>query len=617
MADSHSDVILNLVMKGKDAGARKALGDVRGEARTTETALERLGHAGQKAGHAIKTGMHVAAVGIKAAFTAGAAGGIGMGFIDRWALGAASQVETFRAKLITATKDIGKAAGLMAWATKKAAETPFELPQVIDTVVRLMNYRMPVAQWFELIGNMAGAMGRDITDAVEAVADAVSGGGLERLKEFGISASQLKEWGYIGNYTAEGIESMKKALQGILTERFAGGMKAMMDTITGKVSNFKDSIFWLALAIGQRIAPTFKHVLDEATKIIDVFAKSSGAQSFGDWLAKGMHKAWDWLKNFINTFYEWVPKAVMGALHFGKAFVLGIGMVKQYLTDLKTDFEILFENASWLVVDWGHTARQVAADVGEAIATAVEGKTGGGGKQLKGTNFPGYVVGSGSGLLLSGTHSSGSSLIEKIGKGLRLPEHLISEWLQKRLDPAFRDIADNIKQGARQVIGAPGRAVGGIRDRLEGALGNLAGRVRGATAYPAGDEARYGALELIHFARLATLEGQKNQGWNAMDKTNSWFDKLGTDFLKFWGGLTGPATPEAHGLGAPSPMGPRPEHMAYLRGRAKYGGAPSQAWGRMPGIDFPVPGQLGPIAGVFAITNLDRGRLDLAQQARF
>lgn len=208
---------------------------------------------------------------------------------------AASDMEGYLAKLTVALKDTKKAQDMLDWAKVFAAKTPFEMPQVVDAVTRLEMYGLGAKKWLPLVGNMAGAMGKDVTDAVEAIADAVSGGGMERLKEFGINGVKLLAAGAtpgpgggVSSNTAESQTALKKALETILSRDFGGGMDKLSKTAKGLWSNFKDGISAFKIAVGEALMPAFKSVLNVGMKFLD-WVKSLGvATSIGGALGKAL-----------------------------------------------------------------------------------------------------------------------------------------------------------------------------------------------------------------------------------------------------------------------------------------------------------------------------------------
>ncbi len=198
-------------------------------------------------------------------------GGVGAGILMAAKSGvqASIQMEQYAAKLTVALKSTAAAAKMLEWAKRTAAQTPFEMSSVVDATTRLEMYGMSATQWFPLIGDMAGAMGRDVTDAVEAIADAISGGGMERLKEFAVTGPQLRKLGWSGDYSAKGIETLKNALQDLLKDRFAGGMEKLMNTAAGAMSNFMDAVFRLRTAIGDALMPIIKDLTPKIGELID------------------------------------------------------------------------------------------------------------------------------------------------------------------------------------------------------------------------------------------------------------------------------------------------------------------------------------------------------------
>lgn len=163
-------------------------------------------------------------------------------------INAASSLEGYRNTLNVVMKDQEKAAKTMAWATEFANKTPFETESVVEATVRLQSYGLEAQKVLPAIGDMAGVMGKDVMQAVEAVADAQTGE-LERLKEFGITKAMIAEKAgsmyknqEIINNKGQIVEQEKfnNALMSLMEDRFKGGMdmqagsfKGVMSTISG------------------------------------------------------------------------------------------------------------------------------------------------------------------------------------------------------------------------------------------------------------------------------------------------------------------------------------------------------------------------------------------------
>lgn len=168
---------------------------------------------------AVKKGAQIAkALGAAAFGTGTAAFGVG--------LAEAFDMETYKAQLETATGDTQRATELMQNAIKMANSTPFEGGELVQATALFESMGMSSEKWLKYAGDMAGATGKDILQATEAIIDA-NGGEWERMKEFGI----------------KGVEDMD-TLMATMDTRFAGGMeklskttKGMWSTVTGISKN--------------------------------------------------------------------------------------------------------------------------------------------------------------------------------------------------------------------------------------------------------------------------------------------------------------------------------------------------------------------------------------------
>ncbi len=99
------------------------------------------------------------------------------------------EFEVLNAQLITATGSAESAEIAFQAIQDFASNTPYDLQQATEGFTKLVNLGLtPSEAALESYGNTASAMGKDLNQMIEAVADA-STGEFERLKEFGIKAS--------------------------------------------------------------------------------------------------------------------------------------------------------------------------------------------------------------------------------------------------------------------------------------------------------------------------------------------------------------------------------------------------------------------------------------------
>lgn len=175
----------------------------------------------------------------------GAGAGLGFaGLVSSASVGLAEGLdyETYRVQLETATKDTQKASKLMQDAIKLANKTPFEAGELVEATAMFESLGLSADKWLGITSDMAGATGKSITQAVEAVIDAVASGETERLKEFGITKDMLSGFDNKGSLVDK--EALGTSLMDIMVTRYKGGAeelskttKGMWSTVTGVFKN--------------------------------------------------------------------------------------------------------------------------------------------------------------------------------------------------------------------------------------------------------------------------------------------------------------------------------------------------------------------------------------------
>ncbi|MDU4059450.1 MAG: tape measure protein [Pseudomonas oryzihabitans] len=156
------------------------------------------------------------------------------------------QFDRLNAGLITATGSSEKAALAFEALQDFAAKTPYSLDQAVEGFSKLVNLGLtPSEKALTSYGNTAAAMGKDLNQMIEAVADAATGE-FERLKEFGITSSQQ---GDKVSLTFRGVTTTigksAKEIEGYLMNLglvdFAGAMDERAKTLDGQISNLGDT----------------------------------------------------------------------------------------------------------------------------------------------------------------------------------------------------------------------------------------------------------------------------------------------------------------------------------------------------------------------------------------
>lgn len=254
----------------------------------------------------------------------------------------ASDFETLRTSLETATGSAQAAAEAFAQIQQFAATTPFSVEEVTTAFIKLKNLGLdPSEAALTSYGNTAGAMGKSLDQMIEAVADATTGE-FERLKEFGIKS---KTEGNKVTFTFRGVKTTVKKeaaaieeyLRGIGDVQFAGGMERQAKTIAGAFSNLQDSISGALDLIGTDIAKT-----------LDLNVKVRMMSDVINTLAQAFTK----LPAPVKEFAVWAGLVgiAVGPIVSGVGqLVIGLGVMVALAPQIAAGFAMITAAAPWLL----------------------------------------------------------------------------------------------------------------------------------------------------------------------------------------------------------------------------------------------------------------------------
>ena len=200
----------------------------------------------------------------KVVMLGGVIGTLGAAFSLNSLIDTQRQFDVLNSQLITATGGTKQAAAAFDELTKFASTTPYALEQAVQGFVQLKNLGLdPSMRSMKSYGDFAAAMGADLSQMIEAVADA-STGEFERLLEFGIKA---KTQGDQVAFTFQGVtttvgknsKEIQEYLLAIGETKFGDAMANRAATLDGAISNLTDNFenFKLKLVqsgIGEAIA---------------------------------------------------------------------------------------------------------------------------------------------------------------------------------------------------------------------------------------------------------------------------------------------------------------------------------------------------------------------------
>jgi len=190
-------------------------------------------------------------------------------------IGTAAKFETQQSILKTLEGDSVAAQKSFEWIAEFTSQTPYQMEKVGEAFLKAKAYGIdPTTGSLETLGDTAAGMGKSLEQAVEAMADAMTGEN-ERLKEFGVKAKVLgDEVAY--NWTtssgqakhivvANNSEVIQSTLNALFNSKYKGAMQDQMDTWNGITSNVTDTYTLMLNDIANKsgIFDGLKHTLKD------------------------------------------------------------------------------------------------------------------------------------------------------------------------------------------------------------------------------------------------------------------------------------------------------------------------------------------------------------------
>ena len=320
-----------------------------------------------------------AIVGIGATITA-----LGVGVLKTGA-----SFEKLEAQLKTATGSADGAREAMSFVREFAKNTPFQVEQITGAFIKLKNLGLePSERALTSYGDTASAMGKDLDQLIEAVADATTGE-FERLKEFGI---KTKSEGDRVSFTFRGVtttvgknaKEIQEFLIGLGETILAGAMSEQMGTLNGVISNAQDALasFFLEVA---NLGP-----LEEFKGLIRDIQEAAGDKSGGlaKTLAKILTDAIRKIRSliaggFVDSLQAAADAFALIATNVDKLFSLFVGAkVAQGFLAISAGFKTMGIAAAGALGPIGLVAGAlialipIAIDVGNKIGAALAGESG-------------------------------------------------------------------------------------------------------------------------------------------------------------------------------------------------------------------------------------------------
>jgi hypothetical protein len=206
-------------------------------------------------------------------------GGVSLGLFAKGVVDVTAEYEKFNAVLTNTFQSSTKAAQSMNMLQRFAAKTPFQINQLTDSYIKLVNRGFnPTEAEMTKLGDLASSLGKPFDQLTEAILDSQAGE-MERLKEFGIRAAKA---GNQVSFTFKGqtktVQNSEKAIRDYILslgdmKGVAGGMAMISDTLGGKLSNLQDAFDQLRIKIGTKLRPVITYFVDAGNKAISFFSE--------------------------------------------------------------------------------------------------------------------------------------------------------------------------------------------------------------------------------------------------------------------------------------------------------------------------------------------------------
>lgn len=263
------------------------------------------------------------------------------------------QLDKMSASLKTLTGSTQGARQALSILQDFARDTPYGLEQAVEGFRKLVALGLtPSEEALRSYGNTAAAMGKDLNQMIEAVADA-STFEFERLKEFGIKAKQNKndvEFTFQGTTTVvkKSAADIEQYLLNIGNVNFAGAMADQANTLNGAIASAGDSWSQLKMTLATSLDVG---ALAEPIRYIDDLIQELNAQVASGELAAEM-RMWGDIASEVGRAIE---------MSFDAAF----GFVGDAINGLNE----LWDFSSKSITDSGE---QTATTIAESAADALD-----------------------------------------------------------------------------------------------------------------------------------------------------------------------------------------------------------------------------------------------------
>jgi len=227
-----------------------------------------------------------------------------------------SDVQQFKLQFTNLFKSIGLSAeeageqteNAFAFAKETAKETPFDLPEITQAILRLETFGLSVEKNLGRAIDLASALHAPLEEVVQAFTNLQSrrfGEAFEQFARFGIARDLLEgkglEFDRNGSYQGSVNQAMT-AVQEIIDERFSGFAESQQGTFSQLTSNLRDISFQLKEAFG---GPIFEGINEDLNDFVNTLSENQTTLeafgvAFGELFAGARETAVDSFKGILS-----------------------------------------------------------------------------------------------------------------------------------------------------------------------------------------------------------------------------------------------------------------------------------------------------------------------------
>ena len=262
------------------------------------------------------------------------AGAAGFGALAKSIISTGIEFENYRATLKVVLGSQEKANEAFDWLKDFAKTTPFAINTLSESFVKLAAYGIDGTTVMKSLGDASAAMGKDIMQSVEALADAQTGE-FERLKEFGIKGIQITKSNAtkmgasledVGKTALAFTDKMGKeafkiidrnnrkqvtsTITSIWNEKYEGAMEERSKTLGGILNNMGDDWMNFKNRVAEKVMPLMKTRLQQFSEAVGKYFLASGgaAEGWENMMSIAMKNSTEYLTGFgaslFNAAYE-------------------------------------------------------------------------------------------------------------------------------------------------------------------------------------------------------------------------------------------------------------------------------------------------------------------------